>query len=223
MRSLARLVAIAASSAPRWLEPRRSFGGATASAAASEAGAGGSKSLHVTCSSVEDTIALGAALAEVAVTGDVIFLRGEYGAGKTCLARGFVQHWRGNYDDQVTSPSYLIDNVYPDEDGNALEPGVAVHHMDLWRLPDGKITQLVDLDRVFAECVSLIEWPERLGDMMPAEHLSVTLAINGPGGEELDLESLEEQLRLVAINAVGASWERRLPSIADAVAAFAPP
>ena len=113
----------------------------------------------VALDSPDDTMALGAALAELSDAGDVVLLDGDYGAGKTCLARGFVQRWLSDPDELVTSPSYLIDNVYPDDDGRALRPGVTVHHMDLWRLPEGKASQLVDLPTVFAECVSLIEWP----------------------------------------------------------------
>ena len=55
--------------------------------------------------------------------------------------------------------------------------------MDLWRLPEGKVTQLVDLPAVFRDCVSLIEWPQRLGEAAtPAERLEVHLAISDHGG-----------------------------------------
>lgn len=105
------------------------------------------------------TLMLGSSLATLVSAGDTLLLHGDYGAGKTALARGFLQRWfaaEGGVAGGVTSPSYLIDNCYPDETGGALLPGVAVHHMDLWRLPEGKIAQLVDLPNVFTECVSLI-------------------------------------------------------------------
>ena len=125
-----------------------------------------------------DTLELGAELAMLAQPGDALLLHGDYGAGKTCLARGFIRCWYDDPAEQVTSPSYLIDNVYDDADGTALHPGVTVHHMDLWRLPEGKIEQLVDLPHVFSECVSLIEWPQRLGEgLTPATHLDVHIAI----------------------------------------------
>lgn len=140
--------------------------------------AGGKQKLQLTLWNAEDTLALGNKLAQLCNPGDVIFLQGDYGAGKTCLARGFVRRWLSDPYEQVTSPSYLIDNVYPDPDGLAVSPGVTVHHMDLWRLPDGKVTQLVDLPAVFRDCVSLIEWPQRLGEAStPNERLEVHLAI----------------------------------------------
>ena len=77
------------------------------------------RSLSVKCPTQSDTLALGAALATVAKAGDVVLLRGDYGAGKTCLARGFLRAWFDDPDELVTSPSYLIDNVYPDDEGRA--------------------------------------------------------------------------------------------------------
>ena len=168
--------------------------------------------------SAEDTLALGARLAELARPGDTVLLNGDYGAGKTCLARGFLQHWFDNPDELVTSPSYLIDNVYPD-DGRARCRGVTVHHMDLWRLPEGKVDQLVDLPSVYADCVSLIEWPQRLGsDLMPREHLSLNLTIQGGEGEPADaghegFEWEDEQPRIATFVAQGARWTERLPEL----------
>ena len=119
----------------------------------------------------------------------------------------------------MTSPSYLIDNVYPDDEGRALQPGVTVHHMDLWRLPEGKAAQLIDLERVFGDCVSLVEWPDRLGEALPAEHLAVYLAIMCQESNDrsavdatVELEELEDQPRVATLTAVGTSWESRLRS-----------
>jgi hypothetical protein len=44
--------------------------------------------------------------------GSVIFLQGDLGAGKTCLARGFVRAAVQDWDERVTSPTYLLSNVY---------------------------------------------------------------------------------------------------------------
>ena len=191
----------------RATEQRRS-----AAAIASAAMSGGEHT--ILCSNAADTQALGAAIADVARAGDVILLRGDYGAGKTCLARGFVRHWYSDPDELVTSPSYLIDNEYPDE-GRALHPGVTVHHMDLWRLPDGKASQLIDLERVFDECISLIEWPDKLGNALPSEHLAVHLAIDQSSSGAIipsdDLDDDEyEQPRIAIIKPTGSRWHGRL-------------
>jgi tRNA threonylcarbamoyladenosine biosynthesis protein TsaE len=220
MRTLvARVMALAAAAprapaASRRLEMRRA---STTTLIASPARG----PISFACATPSATLALGAAIAEACGPGDVVLLRGDYGAGKTCLARGFVWNWYGDPDEPVTSPSYLIDNVYPDDAGRALRPGVTVHHMDLWRLPEGKVAQLVDLPSVFSECVSLIEWPDRLGDAMPAEHLSVSLSIDDgalePAGGDDDgaAEDTDEQPRVATLSATGESWARRLPAIVE--------
>ena len=163
--------------------------------------------------SVEDTQALGARCADLALAGDTILLNGDYGAGKSCFARGFLQRWFGDPNEVVASPSYLIDIVYPD-DGRAQCPGVAVHHMDLWRLPEGKVDTLVDLPSVFSDCVSLIEWPDRLGTRsMPREYLSVHLAISNSA---LDLEELEDsQPRFVTLEPTGDRWLERVDALLE--------
>jgi tRNA threonylcarbamoyladenosine biosynthesis protein TsaE len=91
--------------------------------------------------------------------------------------------------------------------------------MDLWRLPEGKAAQLIDLERVFGDCVSLVEWPDRLGEALPAEHLAVYLAIMGQESNDrsavdatVELEELEDQPRVATLTAVGTSWESRLRS-----------
>ena len=104
---------------------------------------------------VEATERLGAQLAAVAQRGDVFFLIGELGAGKTSLARGFLRHFFADSQLEVPSPSYLLCFGYTDEDaptpangdapprptlgralnvgGSARLPGVSVLHLDPYR------------------------------------------------------------------------------------------
>eukprot|EP00966_Prymnesium_polylepis_P260313 6013433-Prymnesium_polylepis.1 len=63
---------------------------------------------------VEATERLGAQLAELTKPGDVIFLNGELGAGKTSLARGFLRQFFADSALEVPSPSYLICFTYTD-------------------------------------------------------------------------------------------------------------
>ena len=243
MRASSSLLALAASS----LRTRWECGGATvrrgaagmgllSAAAPRDSGEGSSPTAsgQLTLAGVADTLELGAQLAGLARVGDVVLLHGDYGAGKTCLARGFIRRWYADPSELVTSPSYLIDNVYDDPDGYALLPHVTVHHMDLWRLPEGKISQLVDLPSVFAECVSLIEWPQRLGDLAPQSYLDVRIAIvptaasaasddrpldeRAGADDDVDSGDDDEQPRLVTLTAKGERWVERLPAI---VALFA--
>lgn len=73
--------------------------------------------LELSLGSVYETSHLGAQLAEVVEQGDVIFLLGELGAGKTALSRGFLRRFFGDAELEVPSPSYLICLSYTDEKG----------------------------------------------------------------------------------------------------------
>ena len=120
------------------------------------------------------TCRLGRALAARARPGDVIALRGGLGAGKTTLARAFVRALTGP-DEEVPSPTFTLVQVYDTEAGR-------VWHFDLYRLdvPDDAIE--LDIDDAFADGISLIEWPDRLGGLLPAARLDLTLEEGGPDG-----------------------------------------
>merc|ERR1719454_1458630 len=78
--------------------------------------------LRVNLADVEATEALGAALAHEVRRGDVIFLRGELGAGKTSLTRGFLRRFFGNSNLDVPSPSYLLHFTYTSSSSSSSVP-----------------------------------------------------------------------------------------------------
>ncbi len=127
----------------------------------------------LTLLSEADTLALGAAIAAHARLGDVIALTGPLGAGKTTLARGFI-HERTGSDEDVVSPTFTLVQVYD-------AAGAPIWHFDLYRLdkPDDAIE--LGFEDALATGISLIEWPERMGSLLPASRLDVTLAILGNG------------------------------------------
>lgn len=113
-------------------------------------------SLDLEIATIEDMEDVGAVLSVGTVGGDILVLNGDLGAGKTCFSRGFVRARTGQSNVRVTSPTYLLSNTYTTDD-------VLIHHMDLYRLSEGKPEDLepLNLDFVFKECISLIEWPSR--------------------------------------------------------------
>ena len=52
-------------------------------------------------------------------------------------------------------------------------PELAVWHFDLYRLEKPEDAYELGIEDAFADGISLIEWPERLGSLMPQEHLGV--------------------------------------------------
>lgn len=137
--------------------------------------------------------ALGAFAASFATAvrpGDIIALSGELGAGKTSFARGLTRAL--GFGGEVPSPSFTLVQIY--------EPPLLrlpVWHVDLYRLNDARGVEALALDEA-GHALTLIEWPERLGDALDPNALR--LRIDGAG---------EAERRLTAD--VPASWEGRWP------------
>lgn len=119
------------------------------------------------------TGALGARLALVLRPGDTLLLFGELGAGKTTLARGFVQAWTGD-GGETPSPTYTLVQTYDGPQGE-------LWHFDLYRLESPDDVGELGLDEALESGVAVIEWPERLGGRMPSDRLELRLAMDGEG------------------------------------------
>lgn len=121
-----------------------------------------------------DTYRLGHILGSDARPSDALMLDGQLGAGKTCVARGYIHSARNDSSLQVTSPTYLLANTYPPQ--NSPEDRTpTVYHLDLWRLDDASSRPIVDFGFVFRSAVALIEWPDRLKSLLPEERLDIIL------------------------------------------------
>ena len=120
---------------------------------------------------------LGATLAARLKPGDVVGLKGELGAGKTTLARAIL---RAAADDPaliVPSPTFTLVEVYE-------TPVGTYWHFDLYRLETPEQVFELGWEEARADGIVLLEWPERLGPLLP-KHLSVTLEIDGAGRRAL--------------------------------------
>ncbi len=123
--------------------------------------------------SQEATERLASALARVLLPGDVVSLGGDLGAGKTTLARAVIRALTADPDEEVPSPTFTLVQTYD-------TPSGAVWHFDLYRLccPD----EMLELgwDEAIGTAIVLVEWPDRLGPLAPADRLELTLAVTGP-------------------------------------------
>ncbi len=93
--------------------------------------------------------------------GRVLTLNGDLGAGKTVFARGFA---RGlGIDEAVSSPTYTIAQEYN------LPRGGRLYHLDLYRISSPEAGLAFGVDEFFNDprSYALVEWPERVGDVIP--------------------------------------------------------
>ncbi len=120
---------------------------------------------------------LGTALAARLRRGDVVGLKGPLGSGKTTLARAILRAAAGDNELVVPSPTFTLVEVYE-------TPRGTFWHFDLYRLEEPAQVFELGWEEALAEGIALIEWPERLGDLLP-RHLSVILEIDGDGRRAL--------------------------------------
>ena len=116
---------------------------------------------------------LGATLAGRLRVGDVVGLKGDLGAGKTTLARAIIRAAAGDPELIVPSPTFTLVEVYE-------TPRGAFWHFDLYRLEAADQVYELGWEEALAEGIVLVEWPERLGRLLP-QHLSVTLELEDDG------------------------------------------
>ncbi|HTR86308.1 MAG TPA: tRNA (adenosine(37)-N6)-threonylcarbamoyltransferase complex ATPase subunit type 1 TsaE [Reyranella sp.] len=114
---------------------------------------------------------LGATLALRLKPGDVVGLKGDLGAGKTTLARAIIRAAAGDPELIVPSPTFTLVEVYETARGT-------YWHFDLYRLEAPEQVFELGWEDALADGIVLIEWPERLGALLP-KHLGVTLAFDG--------------------------------------------
>ncbi|KAH7488744.1 hypothetical protein PRIC1_007131 [Phytophthora ramorum] len=142
---------------------------------------------------------LGERLARGRQRGDVVFLRGDLGCGKTCLARGFVRAHTKLEELAVTSPTYLLVNTYDE----ATDLPV-VYHVDLYRLDavTGQDATALGLAEAFEKGITLVEWPERFDEeSMPTERLDV----------EISYDENDAEIRHVEFKPFGERWTKQFP------------
>ncbi len=104
-------------------------------------------------------------LALVLKPGDVIAVSGPLGAGKTSFARLLLM--RLGVAGEVPSPTFSLVQAYA-------SPRFTVHHCDFYRLEPRELAEL-GLDDVLASSVTIVEWPERAGDWLPADRLDIAM------------------------------------------------
>jgi tRNA threonylcarbamoyladenosine biosynthesis protein TsaE len=121
--------------------------------------------------SVAGTLAIAGTIAEILTGPRVVVLRGELGAGKTTLVKGWLESLGAAKPDEVTSPTFTLVHEYEGKRGR-------VYHLDLYRLETERELLALGLGEMAEEpgAVVLLEWGEKFESVMERADAEVAIA-----------------------------------------------
>lgn len=125
---------------------------------------------RLTLATPDDTARFAAALAPRLTTGDIVLLEGPIGAGKTHFCRALIQARLaadGAPLEDVPSPTFTLVQTYT-------TPKTEIWHADLYRVTHPDEVEELGLLDAFDDEITLVEWPDRLGSLIPTRALLVS-------------------------------------------------
>ncbi len=140
------------------------------------------------------TAAVGAAVAQLLVPGDVVVLSGPLGAGKTRFVQGLAAGL--DVPGRVTSPTFVLVRRHAGR--------IPLVHVDAYRLEDAADLVTLDDDVLADDLVTCIEWGGNVADALPAQRLDVAIAVDGDVGDAP---------RTLTFVARGGAWEARASAL----------
>jgi tRNA threonylcarbamoyladenosine biosynthesis protein TsaE len=143
--------------------------------------------------SPEQTRRVGMRLGTYLQQGDLVCLAGDLGSGKTTFVQGIASGW-GSLD-AVTSPSFVLVNVYRSATGQVL------YHLDAYRLSGPAEAIDLDVDEMIAGGPLLIEWADRIQAALPRDCLWVKMRL------------IDDDQRDLVFSAVGKRYQEILARI----------
>lgn len=145
-----------------------------------------------------DTLRLARRLAAASAPGDLLFLEGPLGAGKTFLARALCRALGVSREVRVTSPTFALVHEY--------EARMPVAHADLYRLESAEAVRELGLREARDRGALIVaEWAERFADELGPDGLVVRLETPRSSARRARLEPRGERGRALADAALGAS------------------
>ena len=143
--------------------------------------------LWITSISVEQTLAIGRSLGAALQSGDVLALTGPLGAGKTQLVKGIAAGLGVSDSRKVNSPTFVLVNEY--------QGRLHLYHIDVYRLHHGRELEALGFDEMCSasDAAVVIEWADRVEDVLPEDHLRIHLQVAGPDRRELTLQTHGER------------------------------
>lgn len=124
--------------------------------------------LELEIRSEQAMIELGEVLGERVKPGDLLFLSGDLGAGKTTMVKGIAKGM--GIESDITSPTFQLLKTYHGK--------FTLNHLDLYRLGPESDVEILDLEDLVAEGVTVIEWGDLIKDRLFDEYLEIRIGFN---------------------------------------------
>ncbi len=139
---------------------------------------------------VTETTKLGERLGRLLGKGDVAALIGELGSGKTTMIKGIAKGIGVKNPERVNSPTFVIQKEYKGR--------VPLYHFDVYRLdhPD-EMEQVGYREYFYGEGVSVVEWADKIRELLPDEHLEINLSVKSGTERECELKAFGERYKRI--------------------------
>ena len=133
--------------------------------------------------SADKTLEIGRKIGERLRKGSVVSLRGSLGAGKTVLAKGIAEAL--GIREAIVSPTFTIVQEYDGEN-------MRMYHLDLYRLSgDDEFESMGGDEFLSPDGVTLIEWSEKIEDMLPDDTIFIDITINDDLSRDITVKGME--------------------------------
>ncbi len=120
--------------------------------------------------SEDETVDFAREFSQNLVSGDIVLLHGDLGIGKSVFSRASIRYLCGDNNLEVPSPTFTLLQTY-DADLSM------IWHFDLYRLSDvSEIYEIGWEEALSSKGIIFVEWPERLGNLLPSSYIDVTLS-----------------------------------------------
>lgn len=117
----------------------------------------------------EETTKIAYDFAKGLKAGDIVCLNGDLGAGKTAFVSGVAKGL--GYNEYTSSPTFTLVNEYMGE--------LPIYHFDVYRIEFSDEMFGIGIDEyLFGEGVCLIEWPEKIKDILPEDVIEINILKN---------------------------------------------
>lgn len=129
---------------------------------------------------VEETMKAGERLAKKLKKGDFVALIGGLGSGKTVFTKGIARGLGVKNARYVNSPTFVIIKEYRGR--------LALYHFDLYRLDNSSVIDAGIFEEYFyGDGVSVVEWADRIRDLLPRKRITVKLSVTGENKRKIEI------------------------------------